>query len=127
MVYPMLGGRFDGSHVVSTWMHDVIYHAHLFEHRMDAEHALLEALRVEGAGWWKREAMYRSLAALGWKAWNAKTDEEIDGAMKHIQSWKAEGFDYGKLEVGGYVGRMPRGIDGVDEIAFPSFAQACSA
>ena len=81
----ILGGPFSGPYVVTTLWHDVAYAARLYEHRMKVEHILYEMLRLEGCPWLKRQAIYRGLIVGGWIEWNRKTEEMIEGALKHVE------------------------------------------
>ncbi len=50
-------------------IHDLLYSTLRFE-RDVCDKVLLEAMVVEGVGWWKRQAIYRAVRLGGWVAYN---------------------------------------------------------
>ena len=58
-----------GKHTKASVVHDWLYH-HTAGGRKWADQVFLEAMKVSGAGWFKRRLCYRAVRLFGWVPWN---------------------------------------------------------
>ena len=68
----------NGRHRLAAIVHDYLYARKgllsivVRMSRKQADQVFLEALKVQGVGWWKRQLMYTAVRAGGWAYWNKK-------------------------------------------------------
>ena len=83
-VRSLIGDRFAEAYMIAALVHDILY-AIQYATREEADRALYDIMRKCGVGRVKAWSIYRAVRMFGWAAWNAKTDEMIEGARKHIE------------------------------------------
>ena len=64
----------DDNYVRAAWVHD--YNCKYQQiSRLDADRLFRKMMRVEGAGWCKRQTIYCMVRAFGWYAWHQRAKE----------------------------------------------------
>ena len=81
--WSLIGSPWDDDIYLAALIHDILYATHLYT-RQKADQIMLDLLKMCGVGLIKRQMIYRNLRAFGWIAYNAKTQQMLDGAIKHL-------------------------------------------
>jgi hypothetical protein len=76
----------NGDGAQAYFLHDALYRSHLVD-RAEADRIMLEALEVLGLHWFRRQVIYRSVRALGWKAYNdnGKDKEQMVTTKRYVR------------------------------------------
>jgi len=78
MLWPFIGGPFEGKHRIPAIFHDDAYgrakacnawEAVKSEERAAADRMLYEAMLCAGVGFWRAQIIYTAVRRFGWIAW----------------------------------------------------------
>ena len=83
ITWSAVGSPWDEDGYPGALAHDILY-ATQVKSRAIADRVKYEIDRKNGMSWIKAQLIYRTLRTVGWRAWNAKTKESIEGARKHL-------------------------------------------
>ena len=84
LLWPIMGTPFTGKTLVPTFWHDVFFATHYFN-CIYCNKILEEMNSACGVSFVKRKLITGGLYAGSWVAYNAKTEKQIEGAMKHLE------------------------------------------
>lgn len=84
VLWSTVGSPFTGNYVIPTLVHDVFYATHFFP-RYKADCILYEMNRYCDVGWFKNNSIYYGVRSGGYWAYSGKSEEQIQGAVKHLE------------------------------------------
>ncbi len=82
----------NGLHDYGAIIHDFLYSTNAWNNREKCDRILLEAMICKGVGVIRRNLIYYSVRAGGWKAWNAHAERIRDAKVKLLASSIAQNF-----------------------------------
>ena len=76
-----------GKYTNAAILHDALYGIN-YKERGDADDLFLEAMAHSNVNWLRRYTYWSMVRAIGWAAYNAKTEESIAECKQFIEIWE---------------------------------------